>query len=326
VLRQGPAQGRLVQRLDEASVEHADPQPALRQQVGRTQRLGHQRAVGDQHGVRPGPHGDGFAQLEGGGWACGAGRLIAGVAEGNRPRLAEGKTQALRQLGRVGRGAHNQVGPEAQVGDVGQAVMGGPIGAHQAAAVQGKDDGQVLQRHLVEDLVECPLQEGGVNGGHGAEAGPSGAGGEGHRVLLADADVEKALGKAAAEGLQAGALWHGGGDGDDARIVLGRRADRRAEHLGERGARRPGGPGCHLTRAHLKRCQGVKAARIGVGHLEATALLGVDVQHDRLLAVAQLLQDADELAQVMAVVRTNIIQPERREEGGGGAGRERALL
>ena len=68
----------------------------------------------------------------------------------------------------------------------------------------------------------------------------------------------------------------------------------------------------------------MKAARIGVGHLEATALLGVDVQHDRLLAVAQLLQDADELAQVMAVVRTNIIQPERREEGGGAAGRERA--
>ena len=41
------------------------------------------------------------------------------------------------------------------------------------------------------------------------------AGGEGHRVLLGDADVEDALGKALCETVEAGARRHCGGDRDD---------------------------------------------------------------------------------------------------------------
>ena len=110
--------------------------------------------------------------------------------------------------------------------------MGRAVRAHEAGAVEGEAHGQVLDRHVVHDLVVGALQEGGIDRAERLVALRRHAGGEGHRMLLGDADIEGAGGEFLAEQVDAGARRHGGGDGDDL-VVLGRFLDQAlAEHLG----------------------------------------------------------------------------------------------
>ncbi len=67
------------------------------------------------------------------------------------------------------------------------------VGADQAAAVEREHDRQVLQRDVVNQLVVAALQEGRIDRDHRLHAVACQAGGEGHRVLLGDADVEIAI-------------------------------------------------------------------------------------------------------------------------------------
>ena len=90
------------------------------------------------------------------------------------------------------------------------------VGADQPGAVHGEADRQVLDRHVVHDLIVGALQEGRVDGAERLVAFRRQSGREGDAVLLGDADVEGALGKCLAEDVEAGAGRHGGGDGDDA--------------------------------------------------------------------------------------------------------------
>jgi hypothetical protein len=60
-------------------------------------------------------------------------------------------------------------GDAAQEGDVVGARVGGAVGADQAGAVQREDHRQVLQRHVVDQLVVATLQEGAVDGHHRLE-------------------------------------------------------------------------------------------------------------------------------------------------------------
>ncbi len=62
-----------------------------------------------------------------------------------------------------------------------------------AAAVDREQHVQVLDRHVVHQLVVAALQEGRIDRAHrfGALAGH--AGGQRHRMLLGDGDVEVAL-------------------------------------------------------------------------------------------------------------------------------------
>ncbi len=73
--------------------------------------------------------------------------------------------------------------------------MGRAIGADEPCPVDGKADRQLLDGDVMHDLVVGALEEGRVDGGKGLEAFGRKPGGEGHRVLLGDADVECALGK-----------------------------------------------------------------------------------------------------------------------------------
>jgi hypothetical protein len=73
-------------------------------------------------------------------------------------------------------------------------VVRRPVGTDQAAAVDGEDDGQVLQRDVVHQLVVAALQEGRVDGDHRLQSFAGEAGGEGHGVLLGDADIVVAVG------------------------------------------------------------------------------------------------------------------------------------
>ncbi len=95
--------------------------------------------------------------------------------------------------------------------------MRGAVGAHQARAVEREHHRQVLDRDVVDQLVVGALQEGRVDRDHRLQALAGQAGREGHGVLLGDAHVVVAVGKALLELDQARALAHRGRDAHQAR-------------------------------------------------------------------------------------------------------------
>ena len=113
--------------------------------------------------------------------------------------------------------------------------MGGAVLADEAGAVDGEAHRQALQRHVMHHLVEAALQEGGIDGADRRHAFAGEPGGQRHRVLFGDADVEGAVGKTFREDVEPGARWHGGGDGDELRVALGRGDEARGEDLREGG-------------------------------------------------------------------------------------------
>ena len=99
--------------------------------------------------------------------------------------------------------------------------MGLPVGADQPGAVDREAHRQFLDRDVVHDLVIGALQEGRVDRRERLHALGGEAGGEGHRVLLGDADIEAALREFLAEQVEPGARRHRRRDRDDALVLLG---------------------------------------------------------------------------------------------------------
>ena len=176
----------------------------------------------------------------------------------------------------------------AEIGDVEGAGMGRAVGADEPGAVHGEAHRQSLDGDVVHDLVIGALQEGRVDRGERLQALGRESGGEGHAVLLGDADVEAAVGKFLGEQVEAGAGRHRGGDGDDL-VVLPRLLDQRlGEHLGI------GRRGRLRLRLRAGRDVELDHAVILVGgflgRLVALALLRDDVNQERsVLGVAHVL-------------------------------------
>ena len=138
----------------------------------------------------------------------------------------------MHELGLVGRRHQHEARQAAEIGDVEGAGMGRAVGADEPGAVDREAHRQPLDGDVVHDLVVGALQEGRIDGGERLEAFGREAGGEGHPVLLGDADVEAAVGKFLCEQIEPGARRHRGGDGDDL-VVLARFLDQALrEHLG----------------------------------------------------------------------------------------------
>ena len=72
----------------------------------------------------------------------------------------------------------------------------------------------------MHDLVVGALQEGRIDGAERLDAFGRQSRGEGDAMLLGDADIEGALGEALGEHVEARARRHGGGDRDDALVLL----------------------------------------------------------------------------------------------------------
>ena len=125
----------------------------------------------------------------------------------------------------VARRHQHDVRQAAQVGDVERAVVGRAVVADEAGAVHREDDVELLQADVVDDLVVARAA------GTSSRSRATGlapcereAGGEQHRLLLGDADVEVAVGHRLLEDVEAGAGVHRGGDADDARVAPALRA------------------------------------------------------------------------------------------------------
>ena len=87
-------------------------------------------------------------------------------------------------------------------------AVGLAVGADNAAAIDGEHHRQVLDRHVMDQLIVGALQEGGIDRHHRLVAADRQPGGEGDRVLLGDRHVEILLRVVAGELHHAGAFAH----------------------------------------------------------------------------------------------------------------------
>ncbi len=197
--------------------------------------------------------------------------------------------------------------------------MGGAVGAHQTRTVQSKHHGQVLQSHVVDQLVIGALQEGGINRHHGLQTLAGQARSKGHGVLFGDAHVEIAFGKTPLELDHARALAHGRGDAHQARVGLRHVAQPMTKHLSEGGFGRRAGldqadRGVELARA-------VVSHGVGLSKLVALAFFRDHMQELRARALVEQLDDVfqrgDERVQVVAIDRADVIETKFLEQGGG---------
>ena len=91
--------------------------------------------------------------------------------------------------------ADRHAGSDARVGDVEDALVGLAVVADEAGAVDADRDRQLLERDVVDDLVEGALEERRVDRDDRLQSGLGHPARHDDRVLLGDADVEDAVGE-----------------------------------------------------------------------------------------------------------------------------------
>ena len=161
--------------------------------------------------------------------------------------MPQGEVEHRRQVFLVARGHDDHVGKDSQISQVVRAVVSGPIGTDQAGAVNAEDDRQVLKGDFLEDLVVRSLKKRAVDVDDRPGAGLGHAGGERHRVALANADVEKLAGKRVADLLELVPFAHRRGDHGNLGVAAAGFKERIADGVGVGAARRS-------FRAERRRC------------------------------------------------------------------------
>ena len=117
--------------------------------------------------------------------------------------MRRGRRNHVDEFGFIARRHQHHVREAAQIGNVEGTGMGGPIRADEPGAIERETDRQVLQRHIMHDLVIGALQKGGIDGTEWPHPVAGKPGGEGHRVLLGDADIEETFRKPLLEEIRA---------------------------------------------------------------------------------------------------------------------------
>ena len=193
--------------------------------------------------------------------------------------------------------------------------MRGPVGPHQTGPVQRKHHRQVLQRHVVQQLVVRPLQEGGIDGHHRHQPVAGHAGCEGHGVLLRNAHIEVTGGKTLLEFHQPRPLAHGRRDGHQPWLGLAHVADPVGKHLRVGGL--PGRRGRRLDAlGRVELARPVIQDGVGLGQLVALPLAGDDVQKHRSTDLAQVLQRGDECIEVVTIDGAEVGKAQLLEQRG----------
>ena len=169
----------------------------------------------------------------------------------------------------------------------------------------------------MDDLIVAALQEGRIDRAERPVAFGRQAGRERHRMLLGDADVEDAVGKLALHPIEPGPVGHGGGNGDDL-LVPARFVDQRVGENPGVGGR----VGLWLGLGagnDVERGDAMILVVGGLGRGIALALLGHHVhEHRTALHVAHILQDRQQMVEIVAVDRPDVIEAELLEQGAAG--------
>ena len=191
-------------------------------------------------------------------------------------------------------------------------MVGGAVGADQAAAIQGEQDRQVLDRHVVYQLVVGALQKGRIDRDHRMHAFGGHAGGQGHGVLFGDADVEVPVRVALCEFDHSGAFAHRWRDRGEPFVAFGGLAQPVAENLGIAGLaarlleRELAGHGIELGDA-------VIFDRVRLGGVETLALDREHMQQLRAANTLESLEGRQQAGQIMPVHRAVIVEAQRAE-------------
>ena len=226
----------------------------------------------------------------------------------------------VHQFGLIGRGSDHQPRDGQQAGNIESTVVGLAVCADEACPVEHEAHRQVLDRHVVDELVVGALHEGRVDRHERLQALAGLSGGEGHGVLLGDTDVVGALGEVLAEAIQPRARWHGGGDGRDAFVLLCFADQRVGEHAGE--ARRIRDGLVLLAGDHVEAGDAVVFVGSRLGRSVALALLRDHVDEERPAALrvglAHVFQHGQQVVEVVAVDRADVVEAQLFEQGAAG--------
>src|SRR5258707_3152324 len=189
------------------------------------------------------------------------------------------------------------------------------VGTGQAGAIETESHRQILQGHLLEDLVKRPLQEGGIDVDNGPDSSLRQPRGEGHGMGLADASIEEAIRKSLAGLFQLIPLAHRGRDHRDLGILLHGVEDRAAD-----GVRVSFGAAAFKSQYRafganlLKDRRRVKRYRILAGLGTPCAFLSQYVKKDGAALVLDVPKPAAERRQIVAVDRSNVLETQFPEQ------------
>ena len=318
----------MVDRLGKAHVGDGRGQPAHIEVVGREQCFAEPRAERQDRDLLAfaddAPLAD-FEQLRGFG-NCNAGALAARITHRARAGvILRHGVDHVRQFGFVRRRHDDHVGQGREIGHVEAAGVRRAVGTYQTGAVDGEAHRQVLDRHVMHDLVIGALQEGRIDGGERFVALCRHAGGERHGMLFGNADIEGAIGEGLGEAVDAGARRHRGGDRDDLVVDLRFLDQLRGKDVL---VARRAGLGLDLRAGDdVEFLDAVVFVLGGFGGAVALALLGHDMDDDRTFGgIADVFEHRHQMFEVMAVDRANIVETQFLEQAAAAGERAEIFL
>ena len=191
-------------------------------------------------------------------------------------------------------------------------MVRGPVRADESAPVKGKDDVEMLEGDIMNQLIERPLKKCGIDCHDGNRSLCGQSCRKRHPMLLRDPDVVKPGRDFLLEEIESGPVGHGCRHSDKIRILPGKLHDRIAKDL------RVGGSGFgflwRLSRGLVERIDAVEPLDILLGGCVSLSLLRGHVDEDRTVQILHLIEDPDELGHIVAVDRAEIPEPEGFEE------------
>ena len=98
--------------------------------------------------------------------------------------------------------------------------MGRPVGTNDAGAIKHEGDRQLLNTHVVDQLVVGALQEGAVDGNDRAQSLAGHARRQSDGMLLSNADVHVLIRNGLLKQVETGTGGHGRGDADHPTVLL----------------------------------------------------------------------------------------------------------
>ena len=171
--------------------------------------------------------------------------------------------------------------------------------SHQAGPVHAKDHVKVLYGHIVQQHVIATLQKGRIDRKHRQRPLLRHAGRHGHRVLLCDPHIKKAIGVLRRKMIQPGTGLHGRGDHSQIFILSGQVAHGLAKDRGKRTAARRQGRAVFLPEG----ANAVEPVRLPLRRWIAFSLYSLYMEQNRAVEFLCIEQQLGQLRHIVPVHR-----------------------
>ena len=115
------------------------------------------------------------------------------ITKGNRPRIIRGgRGHHMHQFSLIRGRHHHHSGQIAQIGHIKTASMRGAICPHQTGAINRETHRQILDRHIMHDLIISALQKGRIHRAKRPHAASRQSSGKSHPMLFCNAHIKTA--------------------------------------------------------------------------------------------------------------------------------------